>query len=329
MRVVRITQPGGPEVLELATRDAPAPGRGEVRVRVRAAGVNRADLLQRMGRYPPPPGAPEDVPGLEFAGEVDALGAGVHEWAVGDRVMGLSTGGAYSELVVAPAGHLLPIPDDRDFALAAAVPEAFITAYDALTLRARLVAGERVLIHAVGSSVGTAALALAKALGAEVAGTSRTPTKLERARALGLDHAILVRGAYRPEPPFRGWADVICDLVGGSYLEGNLEAVAPLGRIVVLGLMGGRRAALDLGALVSRRATLVGTVLRNRPADEKAQLVARFRRDVLPLLARGDVTPVLDRTFAMTDAAAAHRAMEANANFGALVLAWEADAAAS
>lgn len=322
MRAVTIVRPGGPEMLQMREMSRPEPGPGSVRVAVRAAGVNRADALQRMGRYPAPAGVPADIPGLEVAGVVDALGSGVAAWRVGDRVMALTTGGGYAEEAIVPAGHLIPIPASWSFEIAAAVPEAFLTAYDALERRVAAHAGEHALVHAVGSKVGVALLQLATARGCEVAGTSRTPAKLERARALGLAHPILVSNTFAPDPAFTDWADVICDLVGAPYLAGNLKALASRGRMVVIGLTGGRAAELDMGRLLNKRATIVGTVLRSRSDQEKMDLVDAFRRDVMPLFEQEGVRAVVDRTVPMDQAAEAHRHMEANRNFGAIVLRW-------
>lgn len=320
MRAIVITRPGGPEVLQLAERPAPRPAAGELLVRVHAAGVNRADLLQRLGRYPAPAGAPADIPGLEYAGVVAEAGSEAGDWRPGDRLMGIVAGGAYAELVVTPGEHALPIPQGWSFPEAAAVPEVFLTAFDALALQGGLARGDRVLVHAVGSGVGVAGLQLAKAAGAVVAGTSRTPAKLERAAAYGLDRAVLVSGAFEPGPELLGWPDLILDLVGGSYLEGNLKCVAPKGRILVVGLTGGRDGRLDLGALLAKRVTMVGTVLRSRSGEEKATLTQAFRQRVLPQFERGELRPVLDQVFAARDAAEGHRYVEANQNFGSVVL---------
>ncbi len=324
MQAVMIAEPGGPEVLTLAEIDTPQPAPGELLVRVHASGVNRADLLQRQGRYPPPPGAPANVPGLEYAGVVEGVGVGSAQrsWQAGDRVMGIVGGGAYAELLTVSAAHALSIPDEWSFEQAAAVPEAFITAHDALVGRAALRAGERVLVHAVGSGVGSALLQLAKLSGAVVAGTSRTPEKLERAKALGLDRAVLVRDRFSPDTAMKDWADVICDLVGGPYVQGNLEAVAQRGRIVLIGLTGGRTAEIDFGKLLSKRVTLVGTVLRSRPHDEKSGVISSFAEAVLPQFESGRLVPVVDRVFPIRAVKDAHRYMEENRNFGAIVLRW-------
>ncbi|RMH12663.1 MAG: NAD(P)H-quinone oxidoreductase [Gemmatimonadetes bacterium] len=327
MRAIVIERPGGPEVLRLVERPDPAAAAGEVRVRVHGSGVNRADLLQRMGRYPAPPGWPPDVPGLEYAGVVDAVGDRVDPGWVGRRVMGIVGGGGYAEALVTPASTVVPVPDGLSLVDAAAVPEAFMTAYDAAVLQMDLSAGETLLVHAVGSGVGTAAVQIARALGARTIGTSRTPEKLRRAEALGLEHAVHARDAS-------GWAervrdvtegrgvDVILDLVGGPYLEGNQAVLAPGGRHVVVGVTGGRTATIDLRALMARRATLRGTVLRARPTAEKAALAEAFARTVVPWLADGRVRPVVERTFAPEEAARAHRLMEANRTFGKLVIVW-------
>ncbi|MFQ5809989.1 MAG: NAD(P)H-quinone oxidoreductase [Armatimonadota bacterium] len=322
MQAIRIREAGGPDVLESARVERPAPGSGEVLVRVKAAGVNRADILERLGQYPAPPGVPADIPGLEYAGVVQEVGSGELPWRPGDRVMGIVAGGAYAEFVTTDPRHPMRIPGGWTFEEAAAVPEAFLTAHDALYRAVGLRAGEQVLIHAVGSSVGVALLQLAKAAGCSVAGTSRTSDKLTRAEPLGLDRPVLVRDVFDPEADLRSWADVICDLVGGPYLAGNLAAVAPRGRIVVIGLTGGRSGDIDMGSLLRKRVVLVGTTLRNRSADEKAAVVRSLVDATLPQFEDGTLRPVLDRVFPMADASEAHRYVEANRNFGSVVLSW-------
>jgi putative PIG3 family NAD(P)H quinone oxidoreductase len=321
MRAVRITQPGGPEVLELSDVPDPVMGPEDLLVRVASAGVNRADLLQRQGRYPAPAGIAPDIPGLEFAGRVEAAGARVRDWAPGDRVMGLVGGAAYAEYVVVRFDHALPVPAHWSDATAAGVPEAYLTAHDALH-QVGLERGERVLIHAVGSSVGLALFALARARGAVVTGTSRTAWKLERAAALGVDTAVRVEGVFDPGPALENSVDVVCDLVGGSYLGGNLEAAAPRGRVIVIGLTAGRSATIDLGTVLRKRLTIIGTALRSRSDEEKASLVRSLREEVVPEFARDTVVPVIDRTFPMAAAADAHRYVEDNRNFGSVVLTW-------
>jgi len=334
---VRITWPGGPGVLEPGTRQLRAPQRGELLVEVAACGLNRADVLQRQGHYPAPPDAPPDVPGLEYAGTVaemgqQAIGPLGRRWQVGERVMGLVGGGALSSLLLVAADQALPVPEALSLEQAAAVPEAFVTAFDALLVQARLRAGEVVLVHAAGSGVGTAALQLARARGAAVAGTSRTADKLERCRALGLQHGLLVAAADRATPARFAealvtatggrLADVILDLVGAAYLDENLRALAPRGRMVCLGLLGGARVELPLARLLERRARVMGSTLRARPDDEKAVLAAAFCAQVLPLFGAGRLQPVVDAVLPMSEVAAAHERMERGDVFGKLVLRW-------
>jgi putative PIG3 family NAD(P)H quinone oxidoreductase len=336
MKAIVISRFGGPEVLELREVDTPAPGRGEVRVRVRATAVNRADLLQRAGAYPAPPDAPADIPGLEFAGEIDALGDGaaaVSGLALGDRVFGLAGGGAYAEALVVHARALAKIPEALSFTDAAAVPEAFITAWDAMVVQARLAAGECVLIHAAGSGVGTAAVQIARAIGASPIGTARTRDKLERARALGLEQEIVVEGTEGVEGVNDGafadsvlratggrGADVVLELVGGRYLAEDLSCTAPRGRIVLVGLMAGVRADLDLGQILRRRLQITGTVLRARPLEEKIAAVQLLDRHLGPLFARGLLRPIVDRVLPLAHAAEAHAYVAANQTFGKVVL---------
>jgi NADPH:quinone reductase len=322
MKAIVIARFGGPEVLEYRDVETPQPGRGEVRVRVRATAVNRADLLQRIGAYPAPPDAPSDIPGLEFAGEIDAVGEGVADRQVGDRVFGLCGGGAYAEHLVAHARALATIPAGMSFTDAAAVPEAFITAWDAMVSQAKLAAGETVLIHAAGSGVGTAAVQIARAIGARSVGTARTAAKLERARALGLDEGVTVeRGSFAARvKEICGGVDVVLELVGGPYLVEDLACVAARGRIVVVGLMAGTRAELDLALILRKRLHITGTVLRARPLEEKIAVTQTFARHVVPLLARGALAPVVDRVLPLARAADAHQAMAANEGFGKIVL---------
>ncbi|HEX5520078.1 MAG TPA: NAD(P)H-quinone oxidoreductase, partial [Longimicrobiaceae bacterium] len=322
-----ITRPGGPDVLEIHERPTPAPGHEQILVRVRASALNRADLLQRRGGYPAPPGAPADVPGLEYAGTVDALGAGTALWREGDRVMGIVGGGGHADYVVVHEREAIGVPDNLSWAEAAAVPEVFLTAFDALFAQLELALGERLLIHAVGSGVGTAALQLAVAAGATVLGTSRTAEKLERARALGLDVAIDsaqedVAGAVERATGGRG-VHAVLDLIGGAGLGANLRALVPSGgRIVVVGSLAGAEAPLELGLLMRKRARLIGTVLRTRPLEEKIALARRFDEQAIPLLASGRVRPVVDRSYRFEEIAEAHGYMESNESFGKIVLTW-------
>lgn len=327
--MVRIGAPGGPEVLEIVEREVRAPGAFEVRVRVHAAGLNRADIMQRRGLYPAPSGVPADVPGLEFAGEVEAIGELVTGWSLGARVMGIVGGGAMSTHVVVHERELLRIPERFSFDEAAAIPEVFLTVFDAVVLEAGVRAGESILVHAVGSGIGLATISLGRALGATVIGTSRTASKLERAVALGLHHPVLaetvpgtrdVRFADEVLARSGHGADVILDTIGASYLGENVRALAPRGRIVSIGLLGGATGELPLGALLKKRARLVGSVLRSRPLEEKLTLVQAFAREVLPRFDRGELAPNVEKVLSHRDIADAHRAMEKDETFGKWIL---------
>lgn len=324
MRAVVIPRFGEPEVLRLDTVPDPQPGAREVVVKVQVSGVNRADLLQRRGLYPPPPGATE-VPGLEFAGVVAEVGRGVTRWRPGDRVMGIVAGGGYAERVMVDERVAVAIPGGMDMTVAGAIPEVYMTAYDAVFRQAGLKRGEMLLIHAVGSGVGTAALQLARRAGAHTIGTSRTASKLERAGAMGLELGLPGGEAWdeavRDATDGRG-ADVILDLVGAPYLARNQAATAVGGRHVVVGVPGGSRAGVDLRLLMVRRARLLGTVLRARSVEEKADLARDFTETVLPGFVDGTLEPAIDRVFPAARAADAHAHMEANRNFGKLILAW-------
>jgi len=326
MKAIVITRPGGPEVLELRDVPDPAPQRGEVLVRVRATAVNRADLLQRMGHYPAPPGSPADIPGLEFAGEVAAVGEGAG-WKVGDRVFGLVGGGGYADLLVAHGRAVAAIPDGMSFTEAAAVPEVFITAYDAMVTQAGLASGEIVLVHAVGSGVGTAAAQIGRALGARVIGTARGPDKLARARELGMDTGIVAENGQFAKQVLEATGgrgvDVVLDLVGGPYVAEALACLAPRARIMLVGLLAGVRAELMLGALVAKRASITATTLRARPLEEKIQATQIFARHVVPLLARHVLRPVIDRIFPLANAGDAHAYLAQNDAFGKVVLTLE------
>ena len=326
MRAVVISQPGGPEVLELRDVPTPAAAAELVLVRVRAAGLNRADLLQRQGRYPAPPGVPADIPGLEFAGEVAQLAAGVSLWRPGQRVFGLVAGGAHAEYLVTHQQTLAEIPANLDWTAAAAVPEVFITAHDAMVKQAALRAGETVLIHAVGSGVGLAAVQLARAFGATPFGTARTADKIERARPLGLQDGAVLSGAFDPlfEAAQR-WTsgrgfDVILDLVGGPYVSASVDVLAAQGRLMLIATSAGARADFNLARVLSRRATLRGSVLRARPLEEKIAVTSSFAHEVVPLLAAGRLRPNLDSVFPLADVRSAHQRLESNQTFGKVVL---------
>jgi putative PIG3 family NAD(P)H quinone oxidoreductase len=327
MRAVVIVSHGGVEGLEVREVERPAVASADrVLVRVRAAALNRADVLQRRGLYPAPTRVVQNIPGLEFAGEVAEIGSEVRALTVGQRVFGITAGGAQAEYVLVPESHLVEIPSELDWAEAAAVPEAFITAHDALFTQAGLALGERVLVHAAGSGVGLAAIQLARAGGAIAYGTSRTAEKLERARGFGLDEGV----AVGDDPTIfaeavREWTkgtgvEVILDLVGGSYLGANLEALALKGRLMLVGTTGGQSAALPFGVVMGKRLRITGTMLRGRSLEEKASATRRFAAHVVPLLARGIVRPVIDKVYRMDEVRLAHERMESNASFGKIVL---------
>ncbi|HEX7296646.1 MAG TPA: NAD(P)H-quinone oxidoreductase [Pyrinomonadaceae bacterium] len=327
MKAVVIREPGGPEVLEIRdVPDPPSPKNDQVLVRVRASALNRADILQRQGRYPAPPGFPTDIPGLEFAGEIADVGSAVSKWRHGDRVFGITGGGAQAEYLLVRANHLAAIPANLKWAEAAAVPEVFITAHDALFTQAALHEGESVLIHAAGSGVGTAAIQLASAKGAKAYGTARSADKLERAKEFGLTNSIAVkRDPLEVVDAVREWTngrgvDVVLDLVGGAYLDANLKCLTVKGRMMLVGTTSGVEATLNLGLVLGKRLTLRGTVLRTRSDEEKATATAAFARDVVPLLSNGTVKPVVDKVFTMREVREAHELMESNANFGKIVL---------
>jgi NADPH:quinone reductase len=325
MRAVVYTGAGGPEVIAIGEVPKPEVRPGHIRVRVHAAGLNRADLIQRRGNYEPPPGWPADIPGLEYAGEVEAV-RGVERWKVGDRVMGLMGGGAQAELVAVHQDEAMAIPEGLTYEQAAAIPEVFLTAYDALVTRGRLAPGERVLVHAVGSGVGTAATQVAKHLGATVLGTSRSAEKLARALVYGLDHGIdTSRGSFRDavgDP-----VHIVLDVLGGPAFADNLAVLAPRGRLVLLGFLAGGRFTGDLGPILRKRLEVIGTLMRPRGPEERAPLVREFTERMLPLFDRriehaAPLRPVLERTYPMTSLAEAHKALESNETFGKVVLTW-------
>ena len=327
MRAAVITEPGGPDVFAIREEPDPAFGPEEALVAVHATALNRADLLQRIGRYPGPPGTRDDLPGLEAAGTVLAVGERVSGWRPGDRVMALLGGGGYGSRVAVHERMLLPVPSSLDPEQAAAVPEVFLTAYDALVEQCGLQAGESALVHAVGSGVGTAAVQIAAQMGCRVFGTAGSGGKLERARELGL-HVGIDYGerdfaeVVREETGGRG-VDVVLDVVGGGYWRQNIASLALRGRMVVVGTLSGPRAELDLGPLMRKRLRVHGTVLRSRPLEQKAALTQAVARHLLPLFEAGRLRPVVDRVFPLAEVAAAHRYMESNQNFGKIVLSHE------
>jgi NADPH2:quinone reductase len=322
MRAVVITRPGGPDVLEVQDVEMPEPVGDYVRVRVRASGINRADLLQRAGGYPAPAGSPADIPGMEFAGDVDTVGPRVTLWKSGQKVMGLAGGGAQAEYVLIHEGMLVEIPDNLDYVQAAGIPEVFMTAHDALFTQGSLQMGERVLIHAAGSGVGTAALQLAHAVGATTFGTSRTPGKLERAKPLGLDYGLSDQNFASEVKRLTNGAGVhlVLDFIGAAYLEQNLDVLTTWGRLVFLATMGGVQGNTDLRLLMGKRLTMRGCTLRSRTLEEKMAVTRRFATSVLPLLANGKVKPIIEDVYPMAEIGKAHTAMSENKNFGKYIV---------
>jgi NADPH2:quinone reductase len=323
MTAIEIAAPGGPEVLRPVERPVPRPSTGEVLVRVEAAGVNRPDVLQRLGTYPPPPGA-SDIPGLEIAGIVVSVDSGPGRWHPGDRVCALVAGGGYAEYCAVPSVQCLPIPDGMDTVSAAAVPETFFTVWTNLFQRGGLRPGERVLIHGGTSGIGTTAIQLASACGAVVIATAGSDTKTDACRRLGAAAAINYHSedfvaAVRRETSGAG-VDVVLDIVGGDYFARNLECLALNGRLVQVGVLGGGRAHIDLSRLLHRRLTVTGSTLRPRTVEEKGALARDLEASVWPLLAAGRVAPIIDRTFPLAAAAEAHRRMESSEHIGKIVL---------
>lgn len=325
VRAAVITRPGGPEVLDIEERAVPTPGPGEILVRVISSALNRADLSQRRGRYPAPLGAPQDIPGLEFAGVVSACGPYAQRFREGDRVCGLVPGGAHAEFLVAHERAVAAVPLSLDWRLAGASVEVFVTAHDALVSQADVRPGETVLVHAAGSGVGLAAIQLASELGCTVYGTARGDEKLAAARDAGMRD-----GATPGEP---GWVaaavqdwtggrgvDVVLDLVGGDYTAESIAALAPRGRLMLIGTMGGTQSTVDLRTILTRRLTVRGTVLRSRPLEERIMVMRAFEQEVLPWLASGRLSTRIDAVFSLNDIAAAHALLESNKTIGKVAL---------
>jgi len=324
MRVVEIAAPGGPEVLRPAERPVPRPAAGEILIRVHAAGVNRPDALQRAGAYAPPPGA-SDLPGLEAAGEVAAVGPGVARWRPGDRVCALLPGGGYAEYVTAPADHALAVPGELTMLEAAALPETFFTVWTNVFERGRLEAGETFLVHGGSSGIGTTAIQLASVRGARVFATAGSREKCDACEALGAERAIDYRSedfveVVRAATGGAG-VDLILDMVGGDYLARDLRALATDGRLVMIAFLGGPRAELNFAQVMTRRLTLTGSTLRPQSVEAKARIARALEAEVWPLLASGRIAPVMDRTFPLEEAAAAHSRMESSAHIGKITLA--------
>ena len=326
MRAVVITSPGGPEVLQIEERPAPEPSRGEIRVRVAASALNRADISQRLGRYPAPPGSPAEIPGLEYAGEVESCGSDAGLWHPGDRVMGIVGGGGHAEYVTVHEREAMRVPANLTWEEAAAVPEAFLTAYDALFTRLHVAAGETLLIHAVGSGVGTAALQLASVAGVRSIGTSRSSEKLDAAAALGLDEGVnTARGDWEQEivrvAGARG-VQAILDLVGGTLFAANLNVLPARGRLVLVGLTAGATSEIDLRLVLRKRLKIEGTVLRARPIEEKIELAREFSERMLGFFEQRRLKAVVHSVRSFEEICEAHQEMEANRNFGKIVLRW-------
>jgi NADPH2:quinone reductase len=324
MLAIEISQPGPPEVLRLVERPDPVPNPDELLIAVEAAGVSRADLMQRQGLYPPPPGA-SDIPGLDCAGTIVGMGDAVRDWQIGNRVCALLTGGGYATLCTVPAAQALTIPEGWNAIEAASLPENLFTVYDNLLTRARLRSGERALIHGGTSGIGSVAIMLAKAMGARVAATAGSEPKCRALLELGAELAINYRERDFVAEVLR-WtggagADVILDIVGGDYLDGNLRALATDGRLAVIAIQKGSAATLDIRRMMTRRLSVMGSTLRTRSTEEKGRIAAALRRDVWPLLpARNPIRPVIDSTFSLRDAALAHRRLESGEHVGRIVL---------
>jgi putative PIG3 family NAD(P)H quinone oxidoreductase len=316
----------GPEGVRFKDVAAPTPGPDEILVQVRATALNRADLLQTMGLYPAPAGVPADIPGLEYAGEVIGRGARVTRWKVGDRVMGLVAGGAWAEQLVTHEREAIAMPENLSFADAAALPEAFSTAFDALVLQAGVSVGSEVLIHAVASGVGTAALQVCALFGAKVIGTGRNAQKLERATTLGLERSVLVKdGAFAARvkqlTAGRG-VDVALDLVGGNWVPETIDALAPKGTLMLVGLVAGGTAEVPLRSVLAKRLRVIGTALRSRTLEEKIVVARAFEQRLAPAFAHGQLKPVIDAVVPMQELPAALARLAANDSFGKLVLTW-------
>lgn len=323
MRAVEITRPGGPEVLVPTTRPVPQPAAGEVLIKVDVAGVNRPDVVQRQGLYPPPPGA-SDLPGLEVSGTIAALGDGVTGWSVGDKVCALLGGGGYADYATAPAGQVLPVPDGLDMVQAAALPETVFTVWTNVVERAGLIAGESFLVHGGTSGIGTIAIQVAKALGATVFATAGGPDKVEACRNLGADHAIDYKtqdfvSVVKEATGGKG-VNVVLDMVGGDYLPRNLDCLALEGRHVSIAFLRGPKVELNLMPVMLKRLTLTGSTLRARTTAQKAALAATVREKVWPLVTGGQVRPVIAKTFPLDAAADAHRLMESSTHIGKIML---------
>lgn len=322
MQAITVPEPGGPAALSESELPDPVPGQGEILITVAAAGVNRADLSQREGNYPPPPGAP-GWPGLEVSGTVAAIGTGVTQWSIGDRVCALVPGGGYASLVVADAGHVLPVPEHVDLIAAGGLAEALATVWSNVVLIAGLAAGETLLVHGGSSGIGTIAIQLGRAMGCRVATTAGSAAKLAACAALGADILIDYRTqdfVARVKAETEGGADVIFDAIGGGYLDRNLRALAKHGRIVIIGDQSGETGQLNVGLLMRKWASIHGSLLRARPAAEKTAIMRSVLENVWPMVESGLIVPVIDSTFSFADARLAHERMESSAHIGKILL---------
>jgi NADPH:quinone reductase len=323
MKALLIKKFADDPILELGQIKAVSPESQEVKVSVKAVGVNQADVLQSRGHYPPPPGYPENIPGMEFAGVITEMGKAVDNFKIGDRVFGLIGGGAYVEELIIHSQCVTRIPDNLDFIEAAAIPEVYITAYDALITQMKLSMGESILISAIGSGVGIAALQIAKAMSCTVIGTSRTQDKLNSAKALGLDHGILVKEekfASAVKEILPGGVDVILELVGGNYIVEDIDCCAKQGRIILVGLLAGRNANIDLAKILLKRLLIKGTTLRARPLAEKIFINRILEKNILPLLEANKIKPIIDKTFTLAETAQAFKHLASSSNFGKVVI---------
>ena len=324
MKAVYVKEFGGIENLEIReVENPPKLTENQILIAVKTSALNRADILQRKGLYPAPKGFPERILGLEFAGEVAEIGKNVTNFKIGDRVFGITAGGAQAEFIISDKGLLVKIPDNLSFTEAAAIPEAFITAHDAIFTLGNLKKSETLLIHAVGSGVGLAALQLAKAKGIRVLGTSRTIEKLEKCKEFGLNEAILadenLSETIRQKNNGKG-VDIILDLVGAKYFQANLESSNTKGRLILVGLTSGAKTEFNLGMALAKRLTIIGTVLRSRSTEEKAEATAKFAQDVIPLIESGKIRPNIDRIFQIEEIQKAHEYLESNESFGKVIL---------
>lgn len=324
MKAIVITTPGPSGRLELQEVEAPNPGKGEIRVKVHSCGVNRADILQRLGRYAAPIDVPSNIPGLEFSGVVDKLGEGVSTPPIGTPVCGLVGGGAYAEYLVVAAKRASPVPQNMSFIQAASIPETFLTAFDAISNIGRLAKGETLLIHAIGSGVGIAALQIAKAMGIRTIGTSRTAHKVAKALCIGLDHGIHLQNdhfaAQIMQLTDELGVEAVLELVGGSYIQEDIECLRQRGRLIIVGLMKGSKEEINWSKVMNKRLEIHGTVMRSRPFNEKTALARQFECHLTPLFENGTLKPVIDKIFPLEDADLAHQCLINNESFGKIVL---------